>query len=529
MFAPGTTQVKASIDSRLWKALIRARDINSQYSFSAIEYGRGQAKAAQGIFKQYMGLSHRDATAAAMDMSAISDEPLLDGIPISDVLVGFVENKYDQKVARTEEHRGYDKRVKIEQRALEELLIRLHSQKLLTPLTSKVSIDALHNGRTASEWRLSNKLRHTYSKSTTQALCASHKGYQPPLRDNFEMCSQVRMAVQDNKEFMLNCTSRLENGQRKVSLLYHCVTGEELPIPASILKDVLPTPTDSIWLDQSEQVSLASKFPMPQVAVDAWLEAGWKTYVQIYLSTKDAQKLLERPDAADDKWEHGRQVSFHLPIHMDTGTSQLKDVRKVMDSLLARDADCFWIFGGDQQTVRNAWTIIWSDPEKYRRMIILPGGLHEMMHDCQATAQLGWSYHLEPVCLLTGSLKVHTAKFYAKEHNEKQRLILLTHACGIKYLCDTDIPEATLLMPTILMRTVKKNEALHDFIFWMFYCALPYRISLNATRTSDNDTKDNIWRYNMYKYAATKKTNYKLLCLMFGQVCVIACAHLICV
>ena len=76
-----------------------------------------------------------------MDMSVIPDEPLLDGIPISDVFVGFVENKYDQKVTRTEEHRGYGKRVKIEQRALEELLIRLHSQKLLTPLTSKVSID----------------------------------------------------------------------------------------------------------------------------------------------------------------------------------------------------------------------------------------------------------------------------------------------------------------------------------------------------------------------------------------------------
>ena len=113
MFAPETTQVKASIDSRLWEALIRARDIITQYSISAIEYGRGQAKAAQGIFKQYIGLSHRDATAAAMDMSAIPDEPLLDGIPISDVLVGFVENKYDLKVARTEEHRGYDKRVRI--------------------------------------------------------------------------------------------------------------------------------------------------------------------------------------------------------------------------------------------------------------------------------------------------------------------------------------------------------------------------------------------------------------------------------
>ena len=100
------------------------------------------------------------------------------------------------------------------------------------------------------------------------------------------------MVVQDNKGFMLKCTSRLEHGQRKASLLCHCVTGEELPIPTSILKDVLPTPTDSIWLDQSEHVSLASKFPMPHVAVGAWLEAGSKTYVQIYLSTKGAHKLL---------------------------------------------------------------------------------------------------------------------------------------------------------------------------------------------------------------------------------------------
>ena len=176
------------------------------------------------------------------------------------------------------------------------------------------------------------------------------------------------------------------------------------------------------------------------------------------------------------------------------------------------------MLGGDQQTVRNAWTIMWADEEKYRNFVIVPGGLHEQMHDCQATGILGWTYHLEPVCLLTGSLKVHTAKFYAKEHNEKQRLILLTLACGTKYLADSDIDVPTLLSHTRLLTKLKRNEPLHDFIFWMVYCALPYRVSLNATRCSDNTTKDMVWRYNMFKYAATGKKNYKLLTLMFGQV-----------
>ena len=312
--------------------------------------------------------------------------------------------------------------------------------------------------------------------------------------------------------------SRLVNGERKTGGLLHCVTGELVPIPKPILADVLPQRGDKIWLPPHQQVSLADKFPMSKTATDAWLGSAWKDYVNIYLSTKDVEKLLERPPPECDKWTHGRQVSFHEKIFMNTGTSESKDVKKVMDDLLERDSDCFWLFGGDQQTVRNAWTIMWADAERYRNFVIVPGGLHEQMHDCQATGILGWTYHLEPVCLLTGSLKVHTAKFYAKEHNEKQRLILLTLACGTKYLADSDIDESTLLSHTRLLTKLKRNEPLHDFIFWMVYCALPYRVSLNATRCSDNTTKDMVWRYNMFKYAATGKKNYKLLTLMFGQV-----------
>ena len=513
-----TTMTEQSITQQLWDQLHRAQQIVQRFSITAFEYGRTQATAANGTFKHYLNQKHRQVGDVAMQFDVLPDEPLLCETALSDMLAGFVQTQHDRNMTESRKTKGYNKRIRLEQRGLEELAARHHSQKLMLPLTIKLSIDALRECRSAPWWRIYNKLRYVYSKSATQAICLEQAGYQPPLQDGFVMCKEVKLVVKDNKEFMQNMVSRLVNGERKTGGLLHCVTGELVPIPKPILADVLPQRGDKIWLPSHQQVSLADKFPMSQTTTDAWLGSAWKDYVNIYLGTKCVEKLLERPPPECDQWTHGRQVSFHEKIFMNTGTSESKDIKKVMDDLLERDSDCFWMLGGDQQTVRNAWTIMWADEEKYRNFVIVPGGLHEQMHDCQATGILGWTYHLEPVCLLTGSLKVHTAKFYAKEHNEKQRLILLTLACGTKYLADSDIDVPTLLSHTRLLTKLKRNEPLHDFIFWMVYCALPYRVSLNATRCSDNTTKDMVWRYNMFKYAATGKKNYKLLTLMFGQV-----------
>ena len=68
-------------------------------------------------------------------------------------------------------------------------------------------------------------------------------------------------------------------------------------------------------------------------------------------------------------------------------------------------------------------TYLLLHPDECKRVGLMLGELHEQMHDAHATAMLGWTFHLEPACALTGALKVHTSKMYAKEHNEKPRFI----------------------------------------------------------------------------------------------------------
>jgi hypothetical protein len=508
------------VTEKLWQLLTVAHQLVTRTTISAFNFGQQQAKETKTVVKKFTGASKSVVGSTAMEFKSIPQEPVLGSCAMSDVLAGFTFGRYDAQTApNRSEDTAYARRIALQQRALHEGILRHKSQNVALPLMTKVSIEALFNARSKPEWALSSRLRQTYSKEYTKDICKGLAGYIPELPTDFQDCVQIKMVTKDNKEFMLNRASRLVDGQRVQSRLLHTVTGERVPIPVSLVEDVLPGAHDSVWLPDNEQLDLGTKYPVKKSEYDEVLATAWSEYVHLCRNSDDPQTLLERPPDSADLWDAGRQVTFHEKIHMETGTSETKDLKKVLDDLIERDPDCFWIVIGDQQTVKNGLTVVFSDKERYKRIIFLPGELHEQMHDCHSTAMLGWTYHVEPVCLLTGSLKVHTAKFYAKEHNEKQRMIFLTLAAGIKYLCDTVTDESLLKSPTKLLQATQRNEPLHDFIFWLVHCALPYRSSVNATRCSDNGVRDFYWRYNMYKYACTNKMNYKLLCLMFGQVC----------
>jgi hypothetical protein len=492
-------------------------------AFTAFAFGKEQAKLfnftapkrgpSEGQYAATVG--------AAMRFSTVPKTKTFMETALSECITGFCENDYDRRVQRgtRKEREGYSKRLRLGQWNVEEHIGRLHSLQVQPPLTTKLSIEGLYNGKTKSEWRVSSRLRATYSRKCTQDLCASVPDYVPELPDGqfaVQDCQQVKLAVRDNKEFWLNQSSRLVDGVRVQSRLLHCVTGERCPIPLSLVQDVLPLPQDSAWAPQAQQINLATKFPMPIAERDAWLKGLWSDYVGLYLNSSDSHRLLARPDPGLDPWKWGRQVTYHSKIHMETGTSESADLEKILDALIEEDPECLWLLGGDQQTIGNAWPFI--QMAKYRKVCVLPGELHEKMHDAHASICLGWTYHIEPICLLTGNLKIQATKFYAKQHNDKQRLIMLTLAAGCVYLAKTVTDTAVLTNPQLLLRKTADNKPLHDFVFWMLYCALPYRASVNATRLSDSSTRDTLWRYNMYKYACTNKKNYKLLCLMFGQV-----------
>ena len=123
--------------------------------------------------------------------------------------------------------------------------------------------------------------------------------------------------------------------------------------------------------------------------------------------------------------------------------------------------------------------------------------------------------------MLLGCLRVHARPFKAAEHSEKQRLLFLVQAAGIKWLLEVGVTERDLNDIPKFLKAIKKNKPVHDFIFYLFYFGAPYLEQVNALRTTDVDYLDWIWRYNLFGLTAAKKTNYKILTLCFLQVSIL--------
>lgn len=405
-------------------------------------------------------------------------------------------------------------------RNLYEVSMRARWKDLSMPLIVKKSVSMLFNGASWKQWQLRNKLRETYSKKHTMDLCQALHPYKSQV--GFDPCSWVRLIVKDNKEFWFNLKHvRVINGARQESMVYHTVTGEHIPLPQASFGDLDSAQFSSVWLPIEQQVDLRTHFPIKQSAVDVILQRVFDKKLSI--ASTDLIKLLERPGPEWDHWTQGRQVTHHEPIHLDIGTSSLSDVRIVIEDLVLRHPEGLLCVVGDQQTHKNAWTVVCTDPERFKRVLLIPGELHGHMHCVHSIFTMHWTYILEPICLILGVTKVHISSFYAKEHSEKQRLIFLIFAAGLKYMRAIGVTDEDFADMPKFLQSITSNLPGYDFIHFLFYSCNHYVEEVNATRINDSDYSDFSWQYNLNLFSSTGKQNYKQLCLLFGQV---HCPHI---
>jgi hypothetical protein len=485
---------------------------------AASAFTRG-SDAAQWVWHRgcakYKGLSKKEAAAAATvtvrpcELTCGDDE--LMGF-LSGFVVGHLRSPDADVTAVEAELTAPQLRV----RNLYEMILRARFKDLSLPLIVKKSVSMLFNGASWKVWQLRNKLRETYSKKHTEKLCKALQPYSSPL--GFEPCTWVRLIVKDNKEFWFNLKHvRVVDGVRQESMVYHTVTGEHIPLPRNSFEDLDPAQHHSVWLPIEQQVDLLNHFPIKRTSIDATLQRVFNKKIQI--AGTDPILLLERPAPETDLWTGGRQVTHHEPIHLDVGTSSLSDVRKVIVDLIERFTEGLLCVVGDQQTHKNAWTVVCTDPKKFERVLLFPGELHGHMHCVHSIFTMHWTYILEPICLILGVTKVHVSAFHAKEHSEKQRLIFLIFSAGLKYMRAIGVTDEDFADMPKFLEAIGDNLPGYDFIHFLFYCCNHYvEEEVNATRTNDSDYSDFSWQFNMNLFSATGKRNYKQLCILFGQV-----------
>lgn len=483
-------------------------------------YTRGKYAAEwvwKGLCKPFIKVPKADAVGAAMNADNLV-LPNCSACDLSEFIHGFVDGHRVQRHG-VQPHR--DRITAVMERNAFEVLLKCRYGDLALPLLLKKSIAMKYHGASSKDWRMRNNLGESYSKLHTERCLKEVHGWKPQpsfTRGNSSdvVCEWLHLLCKDNKEFYFSLKHvRIRNGKKEESLLYHTVTGECLPLPASAFADLEFLPRESVWLPKDQQIDLATKFPMARSSATKVLQAAFLK--KVLVARSDPQKLLDRPEPSRDKWSGDRQVTFHEPVLLDIGTVHQDDCETVMKDALDRYPGLV-VVACDNQFLKNCWSVQCKKPDEFKRILLLPGELHGHMHLVHAIFVCNWTYIMEPICLLLGATKVHVNKFLAKEHNEKQRLLFLTFAAGVHWLCEIGLTDAELNDIPKLLKKIESNQPAYDFIFFLFYYANHYVESVNATRTSDNVYADFSWIYNLYIYGITNKNHYKMLCLLFGQV-----------
>ena len=384
-------------------------------------------------------------------------------------------------------------------------ILRLRDEKCIPPLTLMESIEARyqHESRKASSRR--SFARSQLSDTAVKGFLKEAKGWVPPCP--FTPSAKIALCVRDNWDRMVFVKfQKREKGESVDSYMLNCVTGENMPIPATM------TPYAAPELPQwpfENKVDIPKLLPANRI-LDATLSEVWKALHEGLVSFSD---ILERPHTTEDKaGGRGKTHYSHAKVILSCSTASYADNRKLIKN--ARDA---WpevtklLIACDQQTFCRLWWLKFKTPEAYNDICPWAGDFHGLMHFNDAVFQLNWECILEPMLLYLGAKGVGK-KMLAKDHARRQYWLLIILAGGLQWL-KLWAPEDILHNPIALLKFTKNNTPVASMIGFLFYFALPSYKYRQATQTSDTQFLDFIWQYALYVYGATGKRNYKTMCL----------------
>jgi hypothetical protein len=390
------------------------------------------------------------------------------------------------------------------------LTFRVRNMHAITDWVVMKSIELHYNGTGKKPWEVMTQQREVLSREMTYKILESQPFYSEPT--GFAASASYIILVRDNLELWLQVkTVRTIDGKKIESRLIHCITGEDVPIPADL---VISAPTDDVWAVPS-RYSMKSEFIPSRAEFERRLSTIWNKFISQVKN--ETMSLFDRPSPDQDQYGgHSRTVTHHSPIMIDVGTSDAKDIMKVMDAALVAHPEKKIILVGDNQTFKNMWWAKFRHQARYRLICPFGGELHQHMHEVDAIYLLDWDYIYEPICMLLGRKGIHK-KFYAKEHNNKIRLMTLVLTAGYKWLLGISGIDC-LDNPLKLIEQTEKNLPVSNFIKHMFYHSNFVAEHRQAIRTADVDFLNFSWRYDLCLCSPTRKFNYKKMTVQMGKV-----------
>ena len=192
-------------------------------------------------------------------------------------------------------------------------------------------------------------------------------------------------------------------------------------------------------------------------------------------------------------------------------------------SAVARVLDCFWIqhmaesertftfVSVDQACFARVWGLKKQFPAKYSWVIPVPGEWHWSWHILQGIYKIWGTSVFLP---LSRTLNYTTLDVTARNFHFAEDFLQLVTLAVIRLMSELMTTHVNQT-PTAILTLYVGNSQVYELIYMLIYYLCPYWVTRSALKSGNHEVINNMWRYWLHLFIATKKTNYTQLTIRF--------------
>ena len=396
-------------------------------------------------------------------------------------------------------------------------MARLRNQKVCPLYLLQDSLERAYNGTSRRDWIFQARSRIVLTPTTTWKMIKAVKAVWKP-RAPYEASQYMAVSGQDNKEWYrsVKFTGVDLEGKKIDNELFHTVTGEDIPVPASIACDGMDGD-----FKNSENWPFEFKFDLREAIPSPSLmkETLQKTLREALMLVKiDPIGMLRRPPPEADCWpDRPPTPHFHADLLMNCGTSSYRDCAKIIERCRDGAPASKRLIFGDFQTGDRLWGLKFGQRSEHNDICPVLGEFHAHAHAVDGVFHLEWNYNIQHWGIIF-NVRGLGQKLIMKEYDTRYHWLMKIGTAGILWLLDLGFTDAELCDFDGILKLVEKNTPVWAFVGMVFYQILPLWGWKTATQCYNVDYMNTMWKWCHLLYANTNKHNYKKAAVMMSRV-----------
>ena len=220
--------------------------------------------------------------------------------------------------------------------------------------------------------------------------------------------------------------------------------------------------------------------------------------------------------AAIEGESHLHQLKFVIldPL-IPCNTATYIDCERVLmnfwNNHMATTERVFAFVSVDQACFSRVWGLKKRFPRKFSWVIPVPGEWHWSWHILQAIFKVWGAYMLLPLSRILNysNLDLSARNFhYAEDFLQLVTIALVQIASEIMRF-------HAITTATDVLTLYEANSHVYKLLYMLFYYLCPYWVTRSAIKAGNHKIINDMWRYWLHMFMATRKTNYTQLTIRF--------------